>query len=632
MRVLTLQKLMTCAIVLCVAGCHTTSGFDPCVHVTCDDGWCELGDGGRPYCVCETGHHAEGWTCVPDGSDADADADSEIDVESESDADADIDADSDIDVEVDADSDSDEEADGDIDADSDFDVDADADGDIDADSDIDVEVDADSDSDEEADADLEDAGADGDVEGDAEAETDGDVGHECTATVGESESIQESIEAAEEGATICVEPGTYTESLDFGGRAIRVVGLEGPGATTIHGGGVGPVVNFANGETSDSVLEGFTIRGGVYEVGTRGDRNGGAGVRISKASPTLRRLVIRDNEVLDGCGGGIFADESAADIAYVDVIDNTDNRGSGGAGMCLRNWDGPTIMHLNISKNRSTGSGHGLHIVGGAVTLSNASITENSGNNMTIYINNASLALRNVLISKNTSDSDVIQVSTSKRVEMRNVIISRNESSSANTVLFANASADLANVTFVGNVASRTSGSSGIRWSFSNVSLKNVSLSEGNGGHAALYRALSRDDDVTLIANCNVYDNLGGDYGDELGDLTGEDGNISEDPNFLDTSVPIFGEDPWEWDLHLDTGSELVDAGDPGEGLWDPDRSRSDIGAYGGPGAASWDLDWDGYPEWYQPGEYDYDSYPAEDLDCDDRDPSFTPRSGCSAE
>ncbi|RME50150.1 MAG: hypothetical protein D6795_10560, partial [Deltaproteobacteria bacterium] len=65
-----------------------------------------------------------------------------------------------------------------------------------------------------------------------------------------------------------------------------------------------------------------------------------------------------------------------------------------------------------------------------------------------------------------------------------------------------------------------------------------------------------------------------------MSDPTGTDGNITGDPRFVDTS----GSDPLAWDLHLSSDSPLIDAGDPH--LLDPDGSRSDIGAYGGPGAS----------------------------------------------
>jgi len=50
---------------------------------------------------------------------------------------------------------------------------------------------------------------------------------------------------------------------------------------------------------------------------------------------------------------------------------------------------------------------------------------------------------------------------------------------------------------------------------------------------------------------------------------------------------------------------------------------------YGGPYADSWDLDGDGYPEWWQPGDYDFGSYPAFGWDCDDGDPEVIPGAGC---
>ena len=51
---------------------------------------------------------------------------------------------------------------------------------------------------------------------------------------------------------------------------------------------------------------------------------------------------------------------------------------------------------------------------------------------------------------------------------------------------------------------------------------------------------------------------------------------------FESTSEPL-AED---WDLHPIAGSPTEDAGDPE--ILDPDGTRSDIGAYGGPGAAGW--------------------------------------------
>jgi len=79
--------------------------------------------------------------------------------------------------------------------------------------------------------------------------------------------------------------------------------------------------------------------------------------------------------------------------------------------------------------------------------------------------------------------------------------------------------------------------------------------------------------------------------------------------------------------LHLSPASSSVVAGAPG--VLDPDGSPSDIGAFGGPGAAGWDIDRDGYPLWWQPGPYDPATYPGLGLDCDDLNPDVHPGAGC---
>ncbi len=53
------------------------------------------------------------------------------------------------------------------------------------------------------------------------------------------------------------------------------------------------------------------------------------------------------------------------------------------------------------------------------------------------------------------------------------------------------------------------------------------------------------------------------------------------------------------------------------------------MGAYGGEPAGRWDLDGDGFPEWWQPGPYDPVTYPGFGWDCDDRDASVFPGNGC---
>ena len=91
-------------------------------------------------------------------------------------------------------------------------------------------------------------------------------------------------------------------------------------------------------------------------------------------------------------------------------------------------------------------------------------------------------------------------------------------------------------------------------------------------------------------------------------------------PSFM--SLDLEG-DPSQWDLHLSSTSTCVNAGPPN--LFDPDGSRADIGPYGGPGANSWDLDGDSWPQAWAPGSTS--STPG--YDCDDLDPTVFPGQGC---
>ncbi len=125
---------------------------------------------------------------------------------------------------------------------------------------------------------------------------------------------------------------------------------------------------------------------------------------------------------------------------------------------------------------------------------------------------------------------------------------------------------------------------------------------------------------TVTFTNSVVWGNTPADFSG-MTDPTGSDGNLSADPLFLDLSPA----DPADWDLHLDTSSTLIDAGD--SALSDPDGSSSDIGLYGGPDADLFDLDGDGYFEWWQPGAYDSSAW-ADGADCHDRDPELNPDDG----
>src|SRR5262245_23678148 len=92
---------------------------------------------------------------------------------------------------------------------------------------------------------------------------------------GDQPTIQAGINVAASGDTVLVAPGSYSESIDFMGKAIAVQSSGGALATTITATGLGTsTVKFISGEGGDSVLDGFTVTGGAGTV-SGSDRFGG---------------------------------------------------------------------------------------------------------------------------------------------------------------------------------------------------------------------------------------------------------------------------------------------------------------------------------------------------------------------
>ncbi|MHC4589364.1 MAG: right-handed parallel beta-helix repeat-containing protein [Planctomycetota bacterium] len=93
----------------------------------------------------------------------------------------------------------------------------------------------------------------------------------CTGPNGPKRTIQTGIDATVSGDEVVVADGVYTgagnKNLDFGGRLITLRSAGGPGACVIDCAGSGRGIILASGETSDAVIQGFTITNGSGNVG-----------------------------------------------------------------------------------------------------------------------------------------------------------------------------------------------------------------------------------------------------------------------------------------------------------------------------------------------------------------------------
>jgi predicted outer membrane repeat protein len=190
-------------------------------------------------------------------------------------------------------------------------------------------------------------------------------------------TIQEAIDASENGDSVVVRVGTYAENINFLGKAIRVMGEQGADKTFIGGTLAGSVVTFANGEGTSSILEGFTL--------TNGDASYGGGIYCQGSSPTIRNNTITGNSALGGggiaCfygsspkitvntitknsalhGGGIYCND-ASPITFDNAITNNSATRSGG-GISCSNYSAPAILNNTFTGN-SASKGGGIACLG----------------------------------------------------------------------------------------------------------------------------------------------------------------------------------------------------------------------------------------------------------------------------
>jgi hypothetical protein len=429
-------------------------------------------------------------------------------------------------------------------------------------------------------------------------------------------TIQAAIDASQEGDGICLEPGVYAENIDYGGKNIRVVGLQGRDVTAIDGQGLGTVVTFDGGETAAAELVGVTVTGGSSDYG--------GGIYVGGfSSPTLESLAVTGCDVTDE-GGGIHLDGSSASLTDVILQGNWSDI----AGAAISVWGGaPQFTRLTVQDNNALPevgrTGGAVRVAEGAsVTISDSSFIRNSGYaGGGLGVHGAVVLVVGSRFAGNSASPYGGAIRTHMgTLVLENCSVLGNQASTGGGLYLYGGSTVIRNTT----IASNSAYNGGGVYSLESASLTmlgtlitdNVASNTGGGiGRGA-------DGYTPILSWSAAWANSPNDYSD-FTDPTNSNGNISADPELLDIT-PILAED---WDVHLSTTSVLVDAGDPT--LLDPDGSPSDIGAYGGPNAGSRDLDGDGYPEWWQPGPYDYGAYPGLGWDCDDADAGAFPGNGC---
>ncbi|MCF7809784.1 T9SS type A sorting domain-containing protein [bacterium] len=352
------------------------------------------------------------------------------------------------------------------------------------------------------------------------------------------ETIQDAIGWSADGDTILVQPGEYTENIDFDGKNIAVIGNpDDPSKVVIDGGGENRVVTFDQGESSDALLSGFTIMNG------REDWNGG-GIFCEDSSPTLQYLIISGNSAYEG--GGIFCRNSLSTLQNL-IIRENEATSDGGGLYCSGNQS--FILRDIVFEENSARQGGGL----------NSGVTELELWDITITGNYASSLGAGVYISRGD------------RVEMTNVLIARNVADEVGGVAMDGVSeVFLTNVTIAAN-----SGAGWVQHTLSNdirTNMLNSIVWGNNGDQIYLYSGHGdRGENRFDIAYTDLhFGSMGISTFGELCVVNIGEGMLEDDPLFVD---------PDEGDYHLTADSPCIDAGDP-ESPEDPDETRVDMGAF----------------------------------------------------
>lgn len=228
------------------------------------------------------------------------------------------------------------------------------------------------------------------------------------------DSIQEAIDAAAEGAVVSVQAGAYqgpgNRSIDLKGKAITVLGLGGPDATSIDASGAGAGFVLTSRESDQTRVEGFAVR-------TWKDFGGGPGVLCSGSRAVLRNLRLSD------CAVGVMCQNDAEPrLERLVLAENThglvcsksapivegclfvNNRGPRGAGASIDQRAAPRFVNCVFEGNQAEDEGGGLDIGAACrVSLINCTLINNTAREGAALASRGQTRIRNGILWNNES-------------------------------------------------------------------------------------------------------------------------------------------------------------------------------------------------------------------------------------
>ena len=419
-------------------------------------------------------------------------------------------------------------------------------------------------------------------------------------------TIQAAIDAAGDGDVIEVEKGTYSgpgnRDIEFRGKAITVRSAEGPQNTIIDCGGIAAADGGHRGfyfhelEGADSVLSGFTIRGGrVPGSEVPPDplhwtpdpaRPIGGGIYCEFSGPTIDKCVIRDCGAEVGGGiGGVGAEPMIMNCTIEQCIAGgfgTSRSGGRGGAIGLFGFSDATITNCVIRNNLGyfNGWGAGLYVWQSAAVVAGCTLSGNTapgsiqGGGAYCGGTTTDVTFKNCVFSRNQADAGgglftdwVLDASLSAAVRSQRCRVSLVNCTAAQNRL-------------VGSALSSAAG--GVHSTGADLLITSSILWSNTGKALVIVDAPSKSP-VT--------------YSDVQGGYPGA-GNLNQDPLFaapdredyhLKSKYGRYDPQASRW-VTDSVHSPCIDAGDPAASVSEelvPNGNRINMGAYGGTRQAS---------------------------------------------
>jgi len=344
-------------------------------------------------------------------------------------------------------------------------------------------------------------------------------------------TIQTGVDSSSSGDTVLVMIGDYIENINFNGKNILVSSLYLINndttfieLTTIDGDEISSVVVFDSNEDSSSILNGFTIEGGVgYFADPDGDgesSNYGGGIYCEFTSPTLSNLIIKNNSSPDGGGGGIFCYGSDPIISNSKIMQNSSS--SVGGGLYCKASSNPQFNNVIFDGNWSSHGGGAYLRTNSLAEFNNCvfknNFTDGTGGGITLK-NDADIILDHVFFINNISDYYGGGIySNNASPTLNHVTITMNESGSGGGIYCRNGA---------------------------EPSLLNTIVWD-NIGEEIYFRG-NEDENAMTIAYSDIEGGIGGVSTNDNADVNWITGNINEYPLFCrpsDEDYSIVGNSP----------------------------------------------------------------------------------------